>query len=111
MSTHAQIIVTDGQDQQWFYRHSDGYPNGTLPTLELFLNKVRKKEIRNNTEQACGWLVIIGHAEYAEARAKYAESMGWKVGAYEPCPPVEHGDIEYLYTVDLRTCTVTYVER
>jgi hypothetical protein len=32
----------------------------------------------------------------------------WKVGAYEPSVPIEHGDIEYLYTLDLKSKTITY---
>jgi hypothetical protein len=32
--------------------------------------------------------------------------MDWKCGAYEPCSPVRHGDIEWLYTLDLTNQTI-----
>lgn len=116
MSTRAQIIVKDADSEQWFYRHSDGYPEGTMPTLEKFLGWIKDKRIRDNVEQSCGWLVLIGHQEYLE----YAEGdgpfepghdinmSGWKAGAYEPCAPVRHGDIEYLYTIDLSKRTIMH---
>ena len=31
MSTRANIIIKDSYQEQIFYRHSDGYPDGTLP--------------------------------------------------------------------------------
>lgn len=37
MSTRANIILRDCNDEMIFYRHSDGYPDGTLPTLGKFL--------------------------------------------------------------------------
>jgi hypothetical protein len=116
MSTRAQIIVKDEHDAVWFYRHSDGYPSGTLPTLERFLSWVKAGRIRDNAEQAAGWLVLIGHEEYrAEGHVGFepnhtGKGMDWKVGAYEPCAPVTHGDIEYLYTVDLTAKTITWKE-
>lgn len=135
MSTRAQIIITDGHDDLWFYRHSDGYPEGTMPTLEKFLDYVKQGKIRDNTEQAAGWLVLIGAQEYDQiydfekqikgklGELKYHKKTmkeffepqggmsGWKCGAYEPCLPEEHGDIEYLYEVNLKTKTITYKER
>jgi hypothetical protein len=116
MSTRAQIILKDAYGALWFYRHSDGYPSGTLPTLNLFLEWVKSGRIRDNVSQAAGWLVLIGHTEYAKDGAKAYEpndanpGMGWKVGAYEPCEPIQHGDIEFLYTVDLAKRTVSVRE-
>jgi hypothetical protein len=109
MSTRAQIIIRDGfGDELWFYRHSDGYPEGTLPTLEKFLDLVKSGKIRDNAEQSAGWIIIIGHDEYKEYHCEYPEITDWKVGAYEPCSPIEHRDIEFLYTVDLVKKEITY---
>jgi hypothetical protein len=97
MSTRANILVKDIHgDSLWFYRHSDGYPEGTLPTLQKFIKMITDGQIRNNVGQACGWLILIGHEEYGSKKG------GWKIGAYEPTTG-QHGDIEYLYTVDLGT--------
>jgi hypothetical protein len=131
MSTRANIIIKDKYNKLIFYRHSDGYPKGTLPTLNLFLDLVKNGTIRDNVEQASGWLIMIGAIEYKTVtpesfemkgeedsiahytvdlkmrKYEYSDLMGWKVGAYEPATDI-HGDIEYLYTVDLVKKKITY---
>lgn len=110
MSTRANIIIKDGYDQLIFYRHSDGYPEGTLPTLDKLMRWVKTGRIRDNVVQAAGWLIKIGASEYETPDEPDSHSCyGWKVGAYEPTPVV-HDDINYLYTIDLDAKTVTYTE-
>lgn len=128
MSTRCQVIIKDKYGEIWFYRHSDGYPKGALPSLKQFLGWVKEGKIRDNCEQAAGWLILIGAKEYGTAysymskddkeRPKTMDELftsgfgngisDWKVGAYEPSVPKEHGDIEYLYTVDLDKKEITY---
>lgn len=110
MSTRCQIRLYDSYDEVWFYRHSDGYPEGVLPSLNKFLSWIKEGRIRNNVEQSAGWLVILGYAEYREYREKDDiefqpgnGTSGWKVGAYEPCTDELHGDIEYMYHVNVKT--------
>jgi len=127
MSTRANVIIKDSRSKLYFYRHSDGYPEGTLPTLNRFLDLVKEGKIRDNVSQAAGWLIIIGANEYKGYQIDYKEQTkngeekiinkkfgdlipaepltGWKVGAYEPTTGI-HGDIEYLYTVDLEKETI-----
>lgn len=129
MSTRANIIIKDEYSKLWFYRHSDGYPEGTMPTLNKFMQLVIDGKIRANASQAAGWLIIIGAEEYKQYHIKSKDrksymdmSKGqqrywknkissaprdWKVGAYEPTTG-QHGDIEYLYTVNLTTKKITY---
>jgi hypothetical protein len=105
MSTRANIIIKDSYGERLiFYRHSDGYPEGTLPTLEKFLSWVKEGRIRDNAEQAAGWLIILGHTEY-NGKPEPDFISGWKVGAYEPATCI-HGDIEYLYIIDLSKKTI-----
>jgi len=125
MSTRANVIIKDRYGQVWFYRHSDGYPEGTMPTLEKFLDLVKSGKIRDNVSQASGWLIIIGAEEYKAAQIKDksyeglteqeekewrnkipTEPKDWKVGAYEPTTG-QHGDIEFLYTIDLDKKTIS----
>ena len=108
MSTRSQVIIKDEYDEQWFYRHSDGYPEGNMPQLFKFMTWIEKGKIRRNTEQSCGWLVLIGAEEYkSNQEGNPFNPTNWKCGAYEPCSPEEHGDIEWLYTIDLETNTIT----
>lgn len=121
MSTRANIIVKDGYDSSLiFYRHSDGYPKGTLPSLKKFVNSVKNGPLRNNISQACGALILIGACEYdslpdfkkdKEGDLKFdsIEFKGWKCGAYEPTTGI-HGDIEHLYLIDLKRCTIEELE-
>jgi len=104
MSTRCNIIIKDGEDKLFFYRHSDGYPDGVKATLNEFLDMVKSGKIRNNLSQAAGWLILIGHKEYLPECPADAIS-DWKVGAYEPTTSI-HGDIEYLYEIDLEKETL-----
>lgn len=127
MSTRAQIIVKDSfGDELWFYRHSDGYPEGAMPMLEKFMDCVKEGLIRDNAEQAAGWLILFGAWEYnttydwvgdklvEKKKTTYQlfnpgpkkDMMGWKCGSIEPSVPRKHGDIEWLYTLDLAKKTI-----
>jgi len=120
MSTRANIVIKEGESELWFYRHSDGYPEGTMPTLNIFLEWVRSGKIRDNVTQSAGWLVLIGAMEYAtvpdyetetplKANPEWKRGLinsisapnGWKASAYEPTEARHcHWDIEYLYTIN-----------
>lgn len=102
MSTRANIVVTDNHTTLWFYRHSDGYPEGAMPLLEKFLDAVKSGAIRDNTSQAAGWLIVLGAQEYNEYRTDIGD---WKVGNIEPTSG-QHGDIEYLYVINLKDKTI-----
>ncbi len=127
MSTRTNIVIKDHHQELWFYRHSDGYPDGTMPTLQQFIGWVRYGKIRRNVEQASGWLILLGAVEYqtlpkgrfpeagkpsyerddtaVEEAMEFAPEY-WQCGAYEPATGV-HGDIEFLYVVDLQDMTIT----
>lgn len=124
MSTRSQVVIRDKYKQEVvFYRHSDGYPEGAMPPLQIFMNWVREGKIRDNAEQAAGWLIIFGAIEYGTIPSYIdgAEKYGgghygdissivypgdWKCGAYEPATG-RHGDIEFLYILDLGEKTIS----
>ena len=120
MSTRANVVVKDRYGKIWFYRHSDGYPEGTMPTLQKFIQLVRTGKIRNNASQSAGWLILIGAEEYGTyytveqgdvkkdtlTAPSPCEVSGWKCGAYEPTTGL-HSDIEYLYEIDLEAKTIS----
>ena len=127
MSTRANIIIKDKYTTLYFYRHSDGHPEGTLPTLELFLEWLKKGKIRDNPSQAAGWLILIGAAEYnpgSDYAIKNAPKTinwqpdehtafhPWKVGAYEPVSRLSmDADYHYIIDLDSRDITVKQVDR
>jgi hypothetical protein len=77
---------------------------------------IKENKIRNNTGQGAGWIIALGMKEYDTkydfkthkdikkkdllTPDKNDQSMGWKIGAYEPSTSI-HGDIEYLYTLTI----------
>jgi hypothetical protein len=94
--------------EQNFYRHSDGYPTGVMPTLGRFMKLVKEGRIRDDVMQAGGWLVAFGikeHREYGYTGdlepGPAGTIAGWKVGAYEPDPYPLHGDEQFVYTLNL----------
>ena len=109
MSTRANIIIKDSRITLYFYRHSDGYPEGTMPQLEKFMSWVKEGKIRDNVCQAAGWLILLGNVEYKSGFEPSSEGYsGWKVGAFEPTDDI-HGDIEFLYILDLEKKTIETV--
>lgn len=109
MSTRCNIQVqnSDGTIYECMvYRHSDGYPESVLPFLEPFVNTFK-------TERGCDPEYFVAqflrHAMIDECKEadkddfykKFPDAhpsksyLGWGV-----CTEL-HGDIEYLYTVDL----------
>lgn len=112
MSTRANIVVKSGREKLIFYRHSDGYPEGTMPLLEKFMAEIKAGNLRDNVGQSAGWLVEYGRREMLEFENEMKKQIssfqgyGWKVGFIEPTTCI-HGDIEYLYTIDLANKKIT----
>jgi hypothetical protein len=98
MSTRCQVIVKDSYEEVWLYHHWDGYPSSMGPLLVDFVSHIRRGDYRDNVEQSVGWLIvnnrpIEGHDQ-------------WKASDFEPCSPRMHGDIEWLYRVDVEALTI-----
>lgn len=115
MSTRANIVIKHGREKLTFYKHSDGYPEGTMPILTKFIDLVNSGEIRDNVGQAAGWLIELGRQEFLKDQAEFVKTYpsykgySWKIGYIEPTTCI-HGDIEYLYTVDLKTRSIKVKE-
>lgn len=108
MSTRANIVLKDGKEKLTFYKHSDGYPEGTMPILTEFVESIKSGKFRDNIGQCSGQLILLGRKDWENTfndlggiPAHYA----WKVGSIEPTTSI-HGDIEYLYTIDLVKKTI-----
>tara|TARA_R110002020_G_scaffold69321_3_gene180424 strand:- start:3478 stop:3795 length:318 start_codon:yes stop_codon:yes gene_type:complete len=63
--------------------------------------------VRTTIGQFSGWLIVLGHdqripsSHYGGGNAE----LDWKVGHYEPTTCM-HGDIAYLYTIDLESKSI-----
>jgi hypothetical protein len=136
MSTRANVVLqesysyknTKGRnmtktDKLYFYRHSDGYPEGTLPSLNKFMDWLKQGLIRNDLSQGAGWLIVLGAIEYMSIPKfdiecgfpdhyymdmdKIQPPKDWKVGAYEPTTGI-HGDVQYVYVIDVAAKTLQH---
>ena len=108
MSTRCNVVVKDGYQELWFYRHHDGYPESILPDLEPIMQKLRDGKLRDNASQFAGWLIVKGNEDYQARRTDFARESGyddWKVGNYEPTTG-QHGDVDFVYEIDLRNKTL-----
>lgn len=109
MSTRSNIILGSPlwNEQLYFYKHMDGYPDGVAPYLNTFVRWLREGYIRNNVEQSAGWLIVMGTMEQlsrfnAINFKNMPEFYGWKVGDIELATCI-HGDIEHLYYINVDT--------
>lgn len=106
MSTNANIILTDGTDELWFYRHHDGYPSMTGEHLKTFLDWIIEKRISPNAPCAAGWLIILGRQNKLKDKQwlKPLEPANSfepeEVGAYE-CTKIWDICIRFFYVIDM----------
>lgn len=115
MSTRCNVIIKDGCTKIILYRHSDGYPDCTGEDLKDFVKDYTNGSMRLDAMQSAGWLILRGHSEYTKEDGKSLtlkpdpkdRFSGWKCGAYEPTDQI-HGDIEWLYTIDLEKQELTF---
>ena len=92
MSTRCNILLKDKSGAElWFYRHYDGYPDNIMPDLKRFMGWVKNGHLRDNVNQAGGWIIAMGLPPLD--------------GHYEPTTE-QHGDINWLYTLDLGAKTI-----
>lgn len=105
MGTRANIIIKDETNKLIFYRHSDGYPECCGEDLKAFVQGYVNGSMRDNVMQSAGHLILRGHNEYKND-GLLDDYKSWKVGAYEPTTDI-HGDIDYLYEIDLKEKTIT----
>lgn len=128
MSTRANIVLIEQgiytdyetkktvqyKEKLYFYKHSDGYPEGTMKIIDMFMMWLTEGRIRDNVSQSGGWLIILG-AVASGFKANPGSindltGLGWKVGSIEPTTEI-HGDIEYRYDLYLKTREVKIYER
>lgn len=101
MSTRCQIVIKDGESFNpiKIYKHSDGYPNGVLPTLEPF---IKDFVVNRGPDVEYCLAQIVRHfavKDFVRNDKKEVPSssryIGWGLDTEL------HGDIEFLYIVDL----------
>ena len=103
MSTRAQIKCKNSEDNIYIYKHSDGYPKGVLPVLEKFVHDFVKERGDDEPYFLAQLIRHFAIADYKREKNDHSSPYGTSgfLGWGLDCK--EHGDIEYLYEVDLKT--------
>ena len=89
MGTRANIKIVDGVDTVWIYRHYDGYPSAVMPDLNQLVEALVEDNVYK-ADEASSYLELNKNYEMTEC---------------------EHGDIEFLYTVNSKNKTIVVSER
>ena len=113
MSTRSQIKVKGSEIM--IYKHSDGYPEGVMPTLKEIVKTFADK--RGNEPDYALAQIMRAYARRDEEKRQAIladdEQEAWHDIYKEPrmtgwgLDCIQHGDIEYLYEVDLEERTIT----
>ena len=96
----------------------EGDRDGPIPQdLERIIGWIKEGRLRRDLGQLAGWLVVMGHIESVDRVNGYpwrkgedlmyglpgasSDASGWKVGNYEPTSWGIHGDVQYVYVLDV----------
>jgi hypothetical protein len=95
------------------YKHSDGYPEGVLPTLIPFCVDFNNRRGLDDTEYAAAHCVALFINETNEGRKQYDPEGKYSYLGYGISKRM-HGDIEYFYAVSpgrIKVYSVDNVDR
>jgi hypothetical protein len=102
MSTRCNIGIYEEKEEKLenpdviLYKHSDGYPEGTLPLLKKFMENPKNDRNRYDYEYQSAWLLHTLINQGIEDSITFGyETI--HVG-YGICKEI-HGDIEYYYAI------------
>lgn len=132
MSTRCQIRFTEADSDcvAQVYRHSDGYPGGVLPLLKHLQELLHETGTQRGANYAAAQLLLIDELRYIgyttesknDSYSKWPNTIAgvldpesWKQvdatpsyllghGVEDPSRGI-HGDEEYLYIVELPSCS------
>ena len=112
MATRCNVIVEDNSGYRIFmYRHNDGYPESVLPALAPILSALRI-HIADKDDNMMRYLSPFAQSRL-ESIADLKKSVAYVAAKIEDIEPFEfttdiHGDIEWLYTLNVDTAELNY---
>ncbi len=118
MGTRASIRIKDQFGcELWFIRPYDGFPGHTMPSLQRLMGWVRAGHLRDCASEASTWLILLGIRSHVSGLAAQVKGYSKDVTQMEPLTHdrdvgsyqvtnMRHGDIDYLYELDLSLCTI-----
>jgi hypothetical protein len=102
MSTRCSIEIVSRGRKYRIYRYSDGYPQGVIADLYVFMNNYDRKPCEDPEYFLANFIFYAKLAEWIEALRSESRPPynGWEYG-YGVCSPnCEHGDLDYRYVIE-----------
>jgi len=110
MSTRCVIEVRQGRRTYRIYRHSDGYPEGVMADLRVFMK--HSGGLWDPEYFLANFIFYAKLCSYAQWHGRYDSPYNkpWEIGYGVCSKDCEHGDLDYKYVIDAKERTVKIVE-
>jgi hypothetical protein len=118
LATRCNVIVEDNGGYRIFmYRHNDGYPESVLPALAPILSALRNNKDKDNSHDNIFVQSRLERIADLKKSAAYVaakiEDIEETINGEKTYRPFEfttdiHGDIEWLYTLNVDTTELHY---
>jgi hypothetical protein len=104
MSTRCRIEIRDGKYTYRIYRHSDGYPQGVIADLYIFMNNYSRNPGEDPEYFLANFIFYAKLAEWIRVLRENDKSIfdykWWEYGYGVCAPNCDHGDLDYAYTIE-----------
>jgi hypothetical protein len=104
MSTRCRIEIKAGKYVYRIYRHSDGYPQGVIADLYIFMNNYSRNPGEDPEYFLANFIFYAKLAEWIRVLRENDKSIfdykWWEYGYGVCAPNCDHGDLDYAYTIE-----------
>jgi hypothetical protein len=101
MSTRCRIEIRDGKYVYRIYRHSDGYPEGVIADLYIFMNNYSRSPSEDPEYFLANFIFYAKLSTWVwSLRGGDLSSKWWEYGYGICAPNCDHGDLDYAYTIE-----------
>jgi len=100
MATRCSITIRDEYGKEYrIYRHCDGYPEGVVSDLQIFMSAYDRSPVESPEYFLANFIFYAKLALWERYKKKKRASKPWEFN-YGVCSPnCEHGDLEYKYLI------------
>lgn len=101
MSTRCCIDIIYRGRRYRIYRHSDGFPQGVIADLYVFMNNYDRKPCDDPEYFLANFIFYAKLATWIDSVRDESRYCNWWEYGYGVCSPdCEHGDLDYRYVIE-----------
>jgi hypothetical protein len=101
MSTRCCIDIIYRGRRYRIYRHSDGYPEGVIADLYIFMNNYSRSPSEDPEYFLANFIFYAKLSSWVwSLRGGDLSSKWWEYGYGVCAPNCDHGDLDYSYTIE-----------